>query len=100
MCREEAEINHQWRSHMHRFKAVAALAAWVAAVPAFAQNITVWDFNGGDPKLASYFEKAKSTFEAAHPGAKLTVLGQPHDQYYTLLGTALASGAGPDVFVV
>ena len=80
--------------------AVLAAVALSAAIPALAQTITVWDFNGGDPKLASYFAKAKSTFEAAHPGAKLNVLGQPHDQYYTLLGTALAADAGPDVFVV
>lgn len=85
---------------MHKLKMAAAFAAFLAASPAQAQDITVWDFNGGDPALASYFAKAKAEFEAAHRGAKLNVLGQPHDQYYTLLGTALASNSGPDIFVV
>ena len=39
----------------------------------------------------------KRAFEAAHPGATLNFLSQPDAEYYTLLGTALASKAGPDV---
>ncbi|MDQ0474702.1 ABC transporter substrate-binding protein [Labrys wisconsinensis] len=79
---------------------VVALAAMLAAAPALAEEITVWDFKSGDPNLASYFDTVKSTFEAAHPGVTVSYVMQPHDQYYTLLGTALAADAGPDVFLM
>jgi raffinose/stachyose/melibiose transport system substrate-binding protein len=39
-------------------------------------------------------------FEAAHPGDTITYVMQPNDQYYTLLGTALASDGGPDLFLL
>ncbi len=82
---------------MHKLKLAAALATLMAASPALAQEITVWDVNGGDPTHATYYDAAKAAFEAAHPGATLTILGQPDAEYYTLLGTALSSKAGPDV---
>ena len=65
--------------------------------PALAQEITVWDVNVDEPSHASYYDHAKAAFEAAHPGATLTFLSQPDAEYYTLLGTALASKTGPDV---
>ena len=61
--------------------------------------MTVWDWKSGDPVTASYYDKAKTDFEAAHPGVTINFLMQPHDQYYTLLGTALSSNAGPDVIL-
>ena len=39
-------------------------------------------------------------FEAAHPGDTISYVMQPNDQYYTLLGTALASDGGPDLFLL
>lgn len=78
--------------------AAAALAC--ATLPAMAQEITVWDWKSGDPVAAGYFDAAKAAFEAAHPGATVKYVMQPNDQYYTLLGTALSSGAGPDVFLL
>jgi len=60
----------------------------------------VWDWKSGDPVTRSYYEKAKATFEAAHPGVTVNYVMQPHDQYYTLLGTALSSNAGPDLFLM
>ena len=60
----------------------------------------MWDWKSGDPVTQSYYEKAKATFEAAHPGVTINYVMQPHDQYYTLLGTALSSNAGPDLFLM
>lgn len=78
----------------------AATAALLAASPALAQELTVWDWKSGDPATASYFDKAKTDFEAAHPGVTIKYVMQPNDQYYTLLGTALSSNAGPDLFLM
>ena len=77
-----------------------AIAAILAAGTALADEITVWDWKSGDPATANYYAKAKSDFEAAHPGVTVNFVMQPHDQYYTLLGTALSSGAGPDLFLM
>ena len=82
---------------MHKLKLIAAVAAVLVGSPAVAQEITVWDVNVDDPSHASYYDHAKAAFEAAHPGATLTFLSQPDAEYYTLLGTALASKTGPDV---
>lgn len=81
-------------------KITAALSALLIASPALAQEITVWDWKSGDPVAASYYDAAKTEFEAAHPGVTVNYVMQPHDQYYTLLGTALSSNAGPDVILL
>jgi raffinose/stachyose/melibiose transport system substrate-binding protein len=81
-------------------RTLVALSALLVASPALAQELTIWDWKSGDPVAASYYDKAKNEFEAAHPGVTIKYLMQPHDQYYTLLGTALSSNAGPDVFMV
>ena len=44
--------------------------------------------------------RPRADFEAAHPGVTVNYVMQPHDQYYTLLGTALSSNAGPDLFLM
>jgi raffinose/stachyose/melibiose transport system substrate-binding protein len=82
---------------VHKLKIVAAMAAMLVTSPALAQEITVWDVNVDDAAHATYYDHAKVAFEAAHPGATLNLLSQPDGEYYTLLGTALASKAGPDV---
>jgi raffinose/stachyose/melibiose transport system substrate-binding protein len=78
----------------------ALMTATILAAPVSAQDLIVWDWKSGDPVTFSYFDSAKAAFEAAHPGATVTFVMQPHDQYYTLLGTALASGEGPDVVLM
>src|SRR5215216_629567 len=78
-------------------KMAAAFAAMMAASPALAQEVVVWDVNVDDQAHATYYDHAKAAFEAAHPGATLTLLSQPDAEYYTLLGTALSAKAGPDV---
>lgn len=85
---------------MKLIKITAALSALLIASPVLAQEITVWDWKSGDPAAASYYDAAKTEFEAAHPGVTVNYVMQPHDQYYTLLGTALSSNAGPDVILL
>jgi len=85
---------------MKLIKITAALSALLIASPALAQEVTVWDWKSGDPAAASYYDAAKTEFEAAHPGVTVNYVMQPHDQYYTLLGTALSSNAGPDVILL
>lgn len=75
-------------------------ATALAALPAFAQEITVWDWKSGDPAAAPYYQKAKEIFEAAHKGVTINYVMQPNDQYYTLLGTALGTDGGPDLFLL
>lgn len=79
---------------------VLSLLLTATALPAFATELTVWDWKSGDPAAAAYYAKAKEVFEAAHPGDTISYVMQPNDQYYTLLGTALASNAGPDLFLL
>jgi raffinose/stachyose/melibiose transport system substrate-binding protein len=81
-------------------KSLLMITTMLAATPAWAEEITVWDWKSGDPLSAPYYEKAKSVFEAAHPGVTINYVMQPNDQYYTLLGTALSSNAGPDLFLM
>ncbi|MBP0582801.1 extracellular solute-binding protein [Labrys sp. LIt4] len=78
----------------------AALFAALTATPAMAQELTVWDWKSGDPVTSGYFAKVKADFEAAHPGVTVKYVMQPHDQYYTLLGTALSSAGGPDLILL
>jgi raffinose/stachyose/melibiose transport system substrate-binding protein len=81
-----------------------ALAAGLFAstvLPAAAQTtLTVWDWKSGDPAAAPYFEAAKAAFEASHPGVTIRFVPQPHDEYYTVLGTAITASQGPDVVLL
>jgi ABC-type glycerol-3-phosphate transport system substrate-binding protein len=80
---------------VHKLRLIAATVAVLLASPALAQEITVWDVNVS--RNPTYYDAAKAAFEKAHPGATLNFVGQPDAEYYTLLGTALASKTGPDV---
>lgn len=85
---------------MRRALGLAALALTLAAGPALAQELTVWDWKSGDPATAGYFETVKADFEAAHPGVTVKYVMRPQDQYYTLLGTALSSSGGPGMVLL
>jgi multiple sugar transport system substrate-binding protein len=80
---------------VHKLKLIAAVSAVLLGSPALAQEITVWDVNVS--RNPTYYDAAKAAFEKDHPGATLNFVGQPDAEYYTLLGTALASKTGPDV---
>jgi len=82
------------------FKALLIATTACLGGQAMAQTLTIWDWKSGDPVAASYFDAVREAFAAAHPGVTLNFVNQPIDQYYTLLGTALASGQGPDVFLL
>ncbi|WNV87386.1 extracellular solute-binding protein [Umezawaea sp. Da 62-37] len=62
-------------------------------------KLVVWDWKSGDAKVKGYVEKAKADFARNHPGVEVEFVAQPFDQYYTLLGTAIQSGKGPDVIL-
>jgi ABC-type glycerol-3-phosphate transport system substrate-binding protein len=62
-------------------------------------KLVVWDWKSGDAKAAGYVQKAKADFAKNHPGVDVEFVAQPFDQYYTLLGTAIQSGKGPDVIL-
>jgi multiple sugar transport system substrate-binding protein len=61
------------------------------------QRLVVWDWKSGDAKSAAYVDAARAAFAARHPDVEVEFVAQPFDQYYTLLGTAIEAGQGPDV---
>ncbi|MFC6533755.1 ABC transporter substrate-binding protein [Nonomuraea rubra] len=63
------------------------------------QKLVVWDWKSGEPVAAAYIEQAKADFARRHPGVTVEFVAQPFDQYYTLLGTAIQAGKGPDVML-
>jgi multiple sugar transport system substrate-binding protein len=60
-------------------------------------KLVVWDWKSGDPTAKAYVEAARADFKAKHPDVEVEFVAQPFDNYYTLLGTAIESGSGPDV---
>lgn len=62
-------------------------------------KLVVWDWKSGEEDAAAYVERAKADFAARHPDVTVEFVSQPFDQYYTLLGTAMQSGTGPDVML-
>jgi raffinose/stachyose/melibiose transport system substrate-binding protein len=85
---------------MRRKLTILFLGTMLGGASASAEELTVWDWKSGDPATQTYYEKAKANFETAHPGVTVNYVMQPNDQYYTLLGTALSSNAGPDLFLM
>jgi len=83
-----------------KLKLAMAVPAALFAGQAVAQELTVWDWKSGDPATQAYFESAKEAFKAKYPEGDVKFVVQPHDQYYTLLGTAFGSGQGPDVVLL
>src|SRR6478735_779290 len=62
-------------------------------------TLVVWDWKSGDEAAAAYIEEAKADFAERHPDVTVEFVAQPFDQYYTLLGTAMRTGQGPDVML-
>ncbi len=60
-------------------------------------KLVVWDWKSGDPAAQAYVDAAKADFAEKHPDVEVEFVAQPFDNYYTLLGTAMESGSGPDV---
>jgi multiple sugar transport system substrate-binding protein len=81
--------------------AVASTSSLVAAgQPASGGgSLVVWDFKSGDEAFAGYYTAAEEAFEADHEGVDVEFVAQPFDQYYTLIGTAIQNGEGPDLLM-
>lgn len=62
-------------------------------------KLVVWDWKSGDASAAAYIEQAKADFAEQHPDVTVEFVAQPFDQFYTLLGTAIQAGEGPDVIM-
>ena len=71
-----------------------------AAVAQEDVTLTMWDFKSGDPVFAPYTEWAIEQFEEMYPNVKVDLVPQPNNEYYTLLGTAIAGNSVPDVLLV
>jgi multiple sugar transport system substrate-binding protein len=62
-------------------------------------TLVVWDWKSGDDTSAAYVEAVRADFAERHPDVTVEFVAQPFDQYYTLLGTAMQAGEGPDVML-
>lgn len=81
---------------------VIVVLAIATAVPAMAQSdepikLVVWDFKSGEAAFSPYTEAVAERFHEAYPNITVEVVPQPNDQYYTILGTAINAGEGPDL---
>jgi multiple sugar transport system substrate-binding protein len=62
-------------------------------------KLIVWDWKSSDANAANFVAKAKADFAKKHPNVTVEFVAQPNDQYYTLLGSAIQAGKGPDVML-
>lgn len=62
-------------------------------------TLTVWDFKSGEEVFAPYTRIVAERFMEKHPNVTVEVVPQPHDEYYNIVGTAIAAGEGPDVLL-
>jgi multiple sugar transport system substrate-binding protein len=62
-----------------------------------ADKLVVWNWGAADDAAAAFQEDVIETFNKANPDVEVEVVSQPFDQYYTLLGSAIEAGTGPDV---
>ena len=62
-------------------------------------KLVVWDWKSGEATAGAYLQKAKADFAKKHPDVTVEFVAQPFEQYYTLLGTAIQAGKGPDVIL-
>lgn len=60
-------------------------------------KLVVWNWGDADEAAAAFTEDVKAAFAEKHPDVEVEIVNQPFDQYYTLLGSAVEAGTGPDV---
>lgn len=60
-------------------------------------KLVVWNWGDADAAASAYTEDVKAAFAKTHPDVEVEIVNQPFDQYYTLLGSAIEAGTGPDV---
>lgn len=83
---------------------VIALAGCGGASPtggtdegAASDKLVIWNWGAADAAAEAYTEDVKAAFAETHPGVEVEIVAQPFDQYYTLLGSAIEAGTGPDL---
>lgn len=60
-------------------------------------KLVVWNWGNSDDAATAYQEDVIAVFNETHPDVEVEIVAQPFDQYYTLLGSAIEAGTGPDV---
>ncbi|MET0302526.1 MAG: extracellular solute-binding protein [Microbacteriaceae bacterium] len=83
--------------------AVLALSACGGASPTGGNaggtddKLVIWNWGSSDAPAEAYQEDVIAAFNEAHPEVEVEIVSQPFDQYYTLLGSAIEAGTGPDL---
>lgn len=94
-------MNEMKRTMLAALAVCAALTAYAEgkkdAAPKGPVTLTVWDFKYGDPRTGAVMKKMDDEFMAANPGIVVKHVAQPEENYYQLLGTAVAARKGPDI---
>ena len=60
-------------------------------------KLVIWNWGDADEAAAAYTEDVTAAFAEQHPDVEVEIVNQPFDQYYTLLGSAVEAGTGPDL---
>lgn len=60
-------------------------------------KLVIWNWGDADDAAAAYTEEVTWAFNEVHPDVEVEIVNQPFDQYYTLLGSAVEAGTGPDI---
>ncbi len=76
----------------------AAMAAGVIALPASAQELTLWSHWADQQAKVDFVEGAARAFEEANPGVTINITWYQKEPLYAALKTALTAGQGPDIF--
>src|SRR3990170_289003 len=78
--------------------AAALLLSGAMFGAASGQEITVWTLNFSNKQANEAMNKIASDFEAANPGAKVTIVTRGTDDHKTALRVAAGSDKGPDIY--
>ena len=68
------------------------------ALPAGAQELTLWSHWADQQTKVDFVEQAARAFEEANPGVTIDVVWYQKEPLYAALKTALTAGQGPDIF--
>jgi len=60
-------------------------------------KLVIWNWGASDAPAEAYNADVLAAFAAVHPDVEVEIVSQPFDQYYTLLGSAIEAGTGPDL---
>lgn len=77
---------------------VLLLSGGAALGSASAQEITLWTLNFSAQAANDAMKKVAADFEAANPGAKVTIVTRGTDEHKTALRVAAGSDKGPDIY--